>query len=300
MDTGVAKSNRLLILDDCRIGISQHLSEIEMLENTPLMKKKALRRYDPDDFLPYEKQIELFNRYKQSGDVDAYQQLLMEYIRLAHSIADAFRLNPLRDDLKQEAVIALAEAIDRWDPSRGRLTTIATRIIRQRLGKIVTRVNHVYLTKKEQLKDELGDDKENVDSPVIQEASFDLDLEEVKRRLSYLNESDREIILSRFGLGTDATTYSGIAIKLNISRSAAESRFRQLMRFLKDPPLCRWCKQPYIKSTRSVYCSETCRFLSKLYPLKFAVCKCCNKVFVSDHRFRSYCSLRCRFVITVR
>lgn len=262
-------------------------------------KVKSRRRYDPDDFLPYEEQVELFQRYRCHGDMAAYHKLLMQYIRLAHSIADSFQVNALREDLKQEAVIALAEAINRWDPRRGRLTTIATCIIRQRLGKLIKRLDRTYLMKKEPLKEETVGEYVEVRDQVIEEVGFNLNLEEIRARLAYLDEDDRRIVLGRFGLTDGETTYIGIASQLGTSRSSVELRFRQIMRFLKDPPLCRRCGRPYIKSTRSVYCSDTCRFLSRLCQPKFAVCKCCGKIFVSDHKFRSYCSLHCRFLTTV-
>lgn len=82
-----------------------------------------------------EKTHELFRRYKEDGDKDAREQLVMSHLNLVRFLANKFknRGEPL-DDLVQVGYLGLLKAIDRFDPSRGlEFTTFATPTI---LGEI--------------------------------------------------------------------------------------------------------------------------------------------------------------------
>jgi len=71
---------------------------------------------------------ELFRRYKEEGDEEAREQLIVSHVNLVRYIAAKFknRGEPL-DDLIQAGTIGLIKAIDRFDPSRGlEFTTYAT------------------------------------------------------------------------------------------------------------------------------------------------------------------------------
>lgn len=75
-----------------------------------------------------EKTHELFRRYKEEGDVDAREKLVMSHMNLVRFLANKFknRGEPL-DDLIQVGYLGLLKAIDRFDPSRGlEFTTYAT------------------------------------------------------------------------------------------------------------------------------------------------------------------------------
>ena len=75
-----------------------------------------------------ERTRELFRRYKEEGDEEAREQLIVSHINLVRYIAAKFknRGEPL-DDLIQVGTIGLIKAIDRFDPSRGlEFTTYAT------------------------------------------------------------------------------------------------------------------------------------------------------------------------------
>ena len=67
-----------------------------------------------------ERTRELFRRYKQEGDEEAREQLIMSHINLVRYIAAKFknRGEPL-DDLIQVGTVGLIKAIDRFDPERG-------------------------------------------------------------------------------------------------------------------------------------------------------------------------------------
>ena len=64
-----------------------------------------------------EKTRELFRRYKETGDPDAREQLVMSHMNLVRFLANKFknRGEPL-DDLMQVGYLGLLKAIDRFDP----------------------------------------------------------------------------------------------------------------------------------------------------------------------------------------
>ena len=75
-----------------------------------------------------ERTRELFRRYKEEGDEEAREQLIVSHVNLVRYIAAKFKTRgePL-DDLIQVGTIGLIKAIDRFDPSRGlEFTTYAT------------------------------------------------------------------------------------------------------------------------------------------------------------------------------
>lgn len=78
---------------------------------------------------------ELFRKYKETGDMDAREQIVMSHMNLVRFLANKFknRGEPL-DDLMQVGYLGLLKAIDRFDPERGlEFTTFATPTI---LGEI--------------------------------------------------------------------------------------------------------------------------------------------------------------------
>ena len=82
-----------------------------------------------------ERTRELFRRYKEEGDEEAREQLIVSHVNLVRYIAAKFknRGEPL-DDLMQVGYLGLLKAIDRFDPERGlEFTTFATPTI---LGEI--------------------------------------------------------------------------------------------------------------------------------------------------------------------
>ena len=75
-----------------------------------------------------ERTRELFRRYKEEGDMEAREELVMSHMNLVRFLANKFknRGEPI-DDLMQVGYLGLLKAIDRFDPSRGlEFTTFAT------------------------------------------------------------------------------------------------------------------------------------------------------------------------------
>ena len=75
-----------------------------------------------------ERTRELFRRYKEEGDEEAREQLIVSHVNLVRYIAAKFKnRGEPRDDLLQVGTIGLITAIDRYDPTRGlEFTTYAT------------------------------------------------------------------------------------------------------------------------------------------------------------------------------
>lgn len=75
-----------------------------------------------------EKTRELFRRFKEEGDMDAREKLVMSHLNLVRFIANKFKnRGESIDDLVQVGYLGLLKAIDRFDPSRGlEFTTFAT------------------------------------------------------------------------------------------------------------------------------------------------------------------------------
>lgn len=85
------------------------------------------------EILDHKTLVKLWRRWKRKKDKEAWHKLFYSQLRLAYQIADKFNNPKYSSDLKSEAAIAVLEAIENWDPSRGRLSTITTLIVRQRL-----------------------------------------------------------------------------------------------------------------------------------------------------------------------
>ena len=71
---------------------------------------------------------ELFRRYKQEGDAEARDQLIVSHLNLVRFLASKFKnRGESLEDLVQVGTIGLIKAIDRFDPERGlEFTTYAT------------------------------------------------------------------------------------------------------------------------------------------------------------------------------
>ena len=89
---------------------------------------------------------ELFRRYKDEGDSEARDQLIMSHLNLVRFLASKFKnRGESLDDLIQVGTIGLIKAIDRFDPERGlEFTTYATPTI---MGEIKARSSATSATR---------------------------------------------------------------------------------------------------------------------------------------------------------
>ncbi len=99
-------------------------------ERSEKRAEKRLSHRSPKGKQAWDKDLtrELFRRYKEKGDEEARDQLIMNHLNLVRFLAAKFknRGEPL-DDLIQVGTIGLIKAIDRFEPDRGlEFTTYAT------------------------------------------------------------------------------------------------------------------------------------------------------------------------------
>ena len=114
---------------------------------TNIYKKKLSQIHKP---LSREEQIDLFNKIK-AGDIDARDTVIHSCLPLVINIAKKFRMNNKHidlDDMVQEGNIALMRAVDKWDISKGSITTVATWYIKNSLVDMITdaryNIQHPY------------------------------------------------------------------------------------------------------------------------------------------------------------
>lgn len=258
------------------------------------MAKKGTRRFKraPEtihDILSDEEQRELHRQYKEENNYAAFKKLVSCNLRLAYKIADDFNNERFREDLREEAVLALMFAIEKWNPARGKLTTIATPIIKQRLTRFLIENSHAlkipYLAfrayqNEETDKDyspiinaryfssrELERDKSDI-SVAEKMPSFDANLQEaeliesVKQKLEVVDTICREVFELHTGLHWHydvKTSLEQLGRLLNLSKNKLKTKIARVLEYIKDPPSCKGCGKSFFrKNKKHVYCNN-CR-----------------------------------------
>ncbi|MBU4483787.1 RNA polymerase factor sigma-32 [bacterium] len=101
--------------------------------------KKYLQEIQKYPFLTKEEELELAQRYRETGDLEAARRLVTSHLRLVAKIALEYRVayhNVL--DLVQEGTVGLMQAVRKFDPDRGtRLSTYATWWIKSYILKFI-------------------------------------------------------------------------------------------------------------------------------------------------------------------
>ena len=243
----------------------------------------------PCEILPYKEQLSLFQKYKETGDTEAFHKLVESNMRLAYKIADGFNSERFREDLRSEAIAALIFAIERWDPSRGVLTTIATPIIRQRLTRFLVENSYAvripYLTFRASALQEDGKDfspitgaryLSNRESCENEQEGFVIDshcsveeeVEKVEEDISLRQKLDsveagyRILFELIHGIHEDFTVKASLqqlSKMLNVSKSKLKTRINLVVDYIKEPAKCCKCgKEFFRKNKRAIYCSD-CR-----------------------------------------
>ena len=97
-------------------------------EELPAAASRAARRSGRRVAWDKDRTRELFRRYKQEGDSEARDQLIVSHLNLVRFLASKFKnRGESLEDLIQVGTIGLIKAIDRFDPERGlEFTTYAT------------------------------------------------------------------------------------------------------------------------------------------------------------------------------
>lgn len=174
---------------------------------------------------------ELFKRMRESGDADARTKLISHNLRLvAHIVRKYYSGNPASEDLISIGSIGLIKAIDSFDSSNGaRFATYGAKCIQNEI--LMYFRSQKKLASEVSMNDTIDTDRDGnpltyLDIIKTEDTiAEDIDLKiKITKAAEYikteLSDREREIIILRYGLGTDAPiTQREVATKLGISRS---------------------------------------------------------------------------------
>ncbi|MFC4183688.1 RNA polymerase sporulation sigma factor SigK [Saccharococcus thermophilus] len=174
-----------------------------------------------------EKYLELMAK----GDEQARNILIEHNLRLVAHIVKKFE-NTGEDveDLISIGTIGLIKAIESYSPGKGtKLATYAARCIE---NEILMHLRSLKKTRKDvSLHEPIGQDKEGNEislidilksegNDIVDEIHLNMELEQIKKYIDVLDEREKEVIISRFGLDMQQEkTQREIAKELGISRS---------------------------------------------------------------------------------
>jgi RNA polymerase sporulation-specific sigma factor len=165
------------------------------------------------------------------GDAHARNLLIEHNLRLvAHIVKKFENTGEDAEDLISIGTIGLIKAIESYSVDKGtKLATYAARCIE---NEILMHLRALKKTKKDvSLHDPIGQDKEGNEislidilksesEDVIETIQLSMELEKIREYIGILDEREKEVIVSRFGLDLEKEkTQREIAKKLGISRS---------------------------------------------------------------------------------
>jgi RNA polymerase sporulation-specific sigma factor len=177
------------------------------------------------------KEEEKYLQLMAKGDEQARNILIEHNLRLVAHIVKKFE-NTGEDveDLISIGTIGLIKAIESYSSGKGtKLATYAARCIE---NEILMHLRSLKKTRKDvSLHEPIGQDKEGNEislidilksegNDIIDEIQLNMELEQVKKYIDVLDEREKEVIISRFGLDMQRDkTQREIAKELGISRS---------------------------------------------------------------------------------
>ncbi|WP_044894718.1 RNA polymerase sporulation sigma factor SigK [Bacillus alveayuensis] len=174
---------------------------------------------------------EKYLRLMAQGDKEARNILIEHNLRLvAHIVKKFENTGEDTEDLISIGTIGLIKAIESYSQGKGtKLATYAARCIE---NEILMHLRSLKKTKKDvSLHDPIGQDKEGNEislidvlksesEDIIDTIQLNMELEKIKKYIDILDEREKEVIISRFGLDLQKEkTQREIAKELGISRS---------------------------------------------------------------------------------
>jgi RNA polymerase sporulation-specific sigma factor len=177
------------------------------------------------------KEEEKYLQLMAQGDQEARNILIEHNLRLvAHIVKKFENTGEDAEDLISIGTIGLIKAIESYSQGKGtKLATYAARCIE---NEILMHLRSLKKTKKDvSLHDPIGQDKEGNEislidvlksesEDVIDTIQLNMELEKIKKYIDVLDEREKEVIISRFGLDLQKEkTQREIAKELGISRS---------------------------------------------------------------------------------
>ncbi|CQR46919.1 RNA polymerase sigma-28 factor precursor [Paraliobacillus sp. PM-2] len=167
----------------------------------------------------------------QDGDEEARNKLIEHNLRLvAHIVKKFENTGEDTEDLISIGTIGLIKGIESYSAGKGtKLATYAARCIE---NEILMHLRALKKTKKDvSLQDPIGQDKEGNEislidilqaenEDIVEFIQLNMEVEKIKQYLDILDNREKQVIVSRYGLGNeDELTQREIAKRLNISRS---------------------------------------------------------------------------------
>lgn len=181
--------------------------------------------------LSKDEESKLFERLAETGDEGARNKLISHNLRLvAHIVKKYYQTNPAKDDLISIGTIGLIKAIDSFKCTKGaRFGTYGAKCIQNEI--LMYFRSQKKLASEVSMNETIETDRDGnpltymdiikVDDTIADDIDLRIKLEKVAKDIeNVLNKREREIIVLRYGLASEAPlTQREVAEKLGISRS---------------------------------------------------------------------------------
>ncbi len=181
--------------------------------------------------LSKDEEARLFESLAKTGDEAARNKLISHNLRLvAHIVKKYYQTNPAKDDLISIGTIGLIKAIDSFKCTKGaRFGTYGAKCIQNEI--LMYFRSQKKLASEVSMNETIETDRDGnpltymdiikVDDTIADDIDLRIKLEKVSADIkSVLNKREREIIVLRYGLASEAPlTQREVAEKLGISRS---------------------------------------------------------------------------------
>ncbi len=177
------------------------------------------------------KEEEKYLQLMEQGDADARNKLIEHNLRLVAHLTKKFEnTGEEAEDLISIGTIGLIKAIESYSTGKGtKLATYAARCIE---NEILMYLRSLKKTKKDvSIYEPIGHDQEgneislldllkSEDEDLVDSIQLNMELEKVQKYMDILDDREKEVIISRFGLQLqEEKTQREIAKELGISRS---------------------------------------------------------------------------------
>jgi RNA polymerase sigma factor (sigma-70 family) len=182
------------------------------------------RKFSREPLLTAEQETDL-GRRAFAGDIQARNKLVLANERLAAHCAKRYRSTTIgKDDLEQQAMLALIEAAGRFDPEGHpgiRFSTYAHRCIKGQLQTMLEK--WLRIPTQSDVDFDWIPDRHSTDHS-------DVDAEKVWNALKAVRPKDRSIVIGHEGLdGEGSLTFREMAAQLGCSKQRVQQRHKKAM-----------------------------------------------------------------------
>lgn len=204
--------------------------------NTQQMTELLLKWDDTKDKKPHlskQDKIDLFLKYKNEGCVTARDELVLSHMNWIKGLALKLRSSKseIFQDLLQEGVLGLIEALKTYDPEKGAITTHSRVFIQHSMSEIIRKDAVIVIPRDAYLAGE----KVSSDMDIIEDAYDDAplsdDLDELLTFVRLLDGGDKKIVTMHFGLNNSV---SHSLDELGITRHRLNKALANLRKIYKD------------------------------------------------------------------